>query len=122
METSEYEALCTRLHDASIFLLKADALAFAGLMALIGSLKLERAEILASGSHWAWAPEFIVGLIVTTLAFHATITTSVRTRPATENLRSASHLRAFYVILIIYHVAAMVSAVVLVELYLGRRF
>ena len=120
METSEYEALLTRLRDASIFLLKADALAFAGLVALIGSLKLERAEILASGARWGWVLDLVVGLIAAMLFFHATITISDRTKPATENLLYARMFRVFYVFLTMCHVAAMAWTLGYLEGYLGR--
>jgi len=119
MEKIEYEALLTRLRDGTVFLLKADALAFAGLVALIGSLKLERAEILASGGDWSWVLDAVVGLIAATLFFHATITISDRTKPAKETLLCARIFRVFYFLLIACHTGAMAWALGYVDAYLS---
>ena len=107
MNKSEFESLLARLQESARHLLKADALALAGLVTLASLFKLDPTQALDFATQRLWVIEFIVYLMVGLLVFEGFLVTLSREDNAREYKIFGRISRVVYGVLVVLHTGAM---------------
>jgi hypothetical protein len=107
MDKSELDALLTRLHESARYLLKADALALAGLVTLATMFKMEPGQILGFAASRLWVIDYIVWLMVSLLVYEGLLTTVGRGGDSKASAKISLLFRGLYALIVLAHIGAL---------------